>query len=79
MNWKNRIIVDPDVLDGKPIIIGTRISVELILERVADGWTTEDILSAYPHLSRDDVLVALSFAAELFREEKSIAAGKVAV
>jgi len=79
MNWKNRIIVDPDVLVGKSIIKGTRISVELILDRVADGWTTEDILSAYPHLSRDDVLVALSFAAELFREEKSIAAGKVAV
>ncbi|MDD1612205.1 MAG: DUF433 domain-containing protein [Methylococcaceae bacterium] len=79
MNWKNRITVDPDVLVGKPIIKGTRISVELILDRVADSWTTEDILSAYPHLTREDVLAALSFAAELFREEKFIAVGKIAV
>ncbi|MEC4747659.1 DUF433 domain-containing protein [Methylomicrobium sp. Wu6] len=79
MNWKYRITVDPDVLAGKFIIKGTRISVELIFDRVADGWTTEDILSAYPHLSRDDVLVALSFAAEYFGRKKTIAAGKVAV
>jgi uncharacterized protein (DUF433 family) len=79
MNWKNHITVDPDILVGKPIIKGTRISVELILDRVADGWTTEDILSAYPHLTREDVLAALSFAAELFREEKFIAVGKLAL
>jgi uncharacterized protein (DUF433 family) len=56
MNWKTRITVDPDVLSGKPIIRGTRISVELILDRIANGWVTEDILAAYPHLSPEDVL-----------------------
>lgn len=77
MNWKDRIVVDPDILVGKPIIKGTRISVELILDRVADGWSVEDILKAYPHLAREDVLAALSFASELFKEEKFIAIGKV--
>lgn len=77
MNWKQRIVVDPEILVGKPIIKGTRISVELILDRVADGWTMEDILESYPHITRDDVLAALSFAAELFKEETFIAVGKV--
>ncbi|MGJ0514957.1 MAG: DUF433 domain-containing protein [Methylomicrobium sp.] len=52
MNRKNRFTVHPEDIVGKPIIKGTRISVELILDRVADAWVTEDILSAYPHLSR---------------------------
>jgi uncharacterized protein (DUF433 family) len=77
MNWKDRIVVDPDILVGKPIIKGTRISVELIMDRTADGWSMDDILKAYPHLSREDVLAALSFAAELFREEKFVAIGKI--
>lgn len=59
------------------MIKGTRISVELILDRMADGWTMEDILAAYPHISRDDVLAALSFAAELYKEETFAAVGKV--
>lgn len=62
MNWKDRIEVNPAVLVGKPIIKGTRISVELILDRVADGWTMEDLLASYPHVSREDVFAALSFA-----------------
>lgn len=77
MNWKERIEVDPAVLVGKPIIKGTRISVELILDRLADGWTMEDMLVSYPHVSREDVLAALSFASELFKEETFVAVGKV--
>jgi uncharacterized protein (DUF433 family) len=77
MNWQERITVDPEILVGKPIIKGTRISVELILDRVADGWSIDDMLSSYPHLTRDDVLAALSFAAEIFREEKFVAVGKL--
>ena len=77
MNWKDRITVDPAILVGKPIIKGTRISVELILDRVADGWTMEDLLASYPHITRADVLAALSFAAEIFREERFVAVGKV--
>jgi len=77
MNWKDRIEVNPAVLVGKPIIKGTRISVELILDRLADGWTMEDVLASYPHISREDVLAALGFASELFKEETFVAVGKV--
>ena len=77
MDWKDRIEVNPAVLVGKPIIKGTRISVELILDRVADGWTMEDVLTAYPNIKRDDVLAALRFAAEIFREDRFVAIGKV--
>ena len=77
MNWKDHIEVNPEVLVGKPIIKGTRISVELILDRMADGWSMEDVLSSYPHISREDVLAALSFASELFKEETFVAVGKV--
>ena len=77
MNWKDRIEVNPEVLVGKPIIKGSRISVELILDRLADGWSMEDVLSSYPHISKEDVLAALSFASELFKEETFVAVGKV--
>lgn len=77
-DWKDRIVVDPDILVGKPTIKGTRISVELILDRLSDGWTMEDILASYPNLTREDVLSALSFAAELFKEETFVAVNKVA-
>jgi uncharacterized protein (DUF433 family) len=77
-DWKNRIVVDPDILVGKPTVKGTRISVELILDRLSDGWSMEDILSSYPTLTREDVLAALSFAAELFKEETFVAINKVA-
>ena len=53
MNWKDHIVVNPDVLIGKPIIKGTRISVELLLDRFADGWSYDEILEAYPHLTRE--------------------------
>lgn len=77
VEWNERITVDPDILVGKPIIKGTRISVELILDRLADGWSMDDILASYPHISREDVLAAITFAAELFKEETFIAIGKV--
>ena len=77
-DWKTRIVVDPDILVGKPTVKGTRISVELILDRLSDGWTMEDMLSSYPTLTREDVLAALTFAAELFKEETFVAINKVA-
>lgn len=77
MNWQDRITVDPKILVGKPIITGTRIAVEMILDRVADGWAIDEVLAAYPHITRLDVLAALSFAAEVFKEEKFVAIEKV--
>jgi uncharacterized protein (DUF433 family) len=77
-NWKQHIVVDPEILAGKPVIKGTRISVELVLDRTADGWSLEDILRSYPQLTREDVLAAHSFAAEIFKEETFVAIGKLA-
>ena len=76
MEWKEHIVVNPDILVGKPIIKGTRISVELLLDRFADGWSYDDILEAYPHLTREQVQAAVAFAAELFKEDRYIAIAK---
>jgi len=76
MDWQDYIEVRPEVLVGKPVIKGTRISVELILDRFADGWTMEDVLDAYPHLTRDQVLAALRFVAEIYKEDEFAAIGK---
>lgn len=59
-----RIQVDPAVLLGKPVIRGTRVPVDLLLRRLAEGATEEDLLAAYPHLERDDIRAALAFAAD---------------
>ena len=76
MDWRDRIISDPNILVGKPTVKGTRTSVELILGWLANGWSFEDIVTAYPHVARDDILAALAFAAELMREDEYIAIHK---
>jgi len=75
-DWKRHITIEPDILVGKPIIKGTRISVELIMDRLADGWTMEQILEAYPRVTRDGVLAAIAFVTEVFREEDYVAIQK---
>ena len=64
-----RIIIDPKIMGGKPVIKGTRIPVYFILELIANGWTIDDILEEYPHLTREDVLAAVRCAARVLREE----------
>lgn len=78
IDWHGRIVSDPDVLGGKPCVKGTRISVELILGWLAADWSFEQLLEAYPHISREDVLAALAFSAEMLRDEKYLAAHKAA-
>lgn len=68
--WKERITVDPKVLAGKPIIKGTRIAVEFILDLLANDWTIEKILKNYPQLKREDITAALKYATEILTEEK---------
>lgn len=70
MGWHDRIISNPDILVGKPSIKGTRISVELVLDRLANGWTFEDVLASYPHITREDVMACLAFAASVVGEER---------
>ncbi len=78
MDWRERIVSNPDILVGKPSVKGTRISVELILGWLANGWSHEMILDSYPHLVHDDILAALAFAAEMLREESYVAIDKAA-
>lgn len=76
MDWRDRITSNPEILVGKPVIKGTRISVELILGWLANGWSFDKIIEAYPHISREDILAALAFAAEMMHEEQYIARHK---
>lgn len=62
------IITDPAILGGKPVIAGTRIGVDLILEKLSDGASIEDILVDYPHLTRAQVVAALAYAVRLVRQ-----------
>jgi len=70
MNWQDRIVIDPEILVGKPIIKGTRIAVEFILELLANDWTDTQILENYPQLTHEDILAALQYTTELLKEEK---------
>jgi len=64
-----RVISDPRILMGKPVISGTRITVELILERLASGETIEQLLVAYPHLTKESIYAAIDFASQAIRAD----------
>lgn len=55
MDWKNHIVANDDVLIGKPTIKGTRLSIEFIIDRLASGWTEEDLLKNYPRLTKENL------------------------
>lgn len=65
-----RIILDPGILVGKPVIRGTRLSVEFVVGLSADGWTEAEILADYPGLARKDILACLAYAREALGAEK---------
>jgi uncharacterized protein (DUF433 family) len=69
VNWNLHIESDPGKLFGKPTIINTRISVDLILEKLAAGDSVEDLLVAYPKLTKDDIIACLLFAADSIKNE----------
>ena len=74
MDYKERITTDSKIMLGKPIIKGTRITVELILRKLSQGMTIEELLEGYPHLTRDDILAALSYTADVISKEEVIEA-----
>ena len=73
MNWRDHIHSVPGILGGKPVVKGTRISVELILEYLAEGAPVSEILTAYPHIKEADVLAAIAFTHDLLVKEASAA------
>ncbi|OIO93801.1 MAG: antitoxin [Anaerolineae bacterium CG2_30_64_16] len=70
MDWHERIVVDPGVLVGKPVIKGTRLAVEFIVNLLAQGWSEREILKNYPGLTREDIRASLSYASATLHEEK---------
>ena len=70
MDITQHIELNPKVMMGKPVIKGTRITVELILEKLSAGETEEDILKSHPHINKEDIKAALAFAAQSLKGEK---------
>ena len=70
MDWRERITVDARILVGKPVVTGTRIAVELVVDLLAAGWTTEQVLDNYPTLTAEDVRACLAYASDLLHSEK---------
>lgn len=64
------VVVDLAILPGKPIVRGTRLSVEFVVGLLADGWSEADVLRNYPNLSHEDVVACLRYAADVLRAEK---------
>lgn len=73
VEYKKRITTDPNIMLGKLIIKGARITVELILRKFLEGITIEELLKAYPHLTREDILAALSYYADVISYDELIA------
>ncbi len=69
MNWQNYITSDPNIMFGKPVIKGTRVPVDLILEKMGNGETIDYLLTAYPRVSHEALLACLLFAAESVKNE----------
>ena len=65
MNWRKRIVIDPQIQHGKPCIKGTRVPISVIVGSIAEGHTPERIIESWPQLTAEDIKAALKFAAEV--------------
>jgi uncharacterized protein (DUF433 family) len=70
VSWREHIVIDPKVLVGKPVIKGTRIAVELIIDLLARGYSQEQIVEQYDHVTAEDIQACLSYASETLRSER---------
>ena len=70
MDWQAHIIVDPEVLVGKPVIKGTRLSVEFIIDLLAQGWLEADLIKNYSGITQEDIKACLSYASNALKTEK---------
>ena len=74
--YRERIVINPEILGGKPLIKGTRLSVEFILELLASGMTQAEILEDYPHITEEDLRAVLEYAAHALKNDIYIPLGK---
>ena len=70
MEWKERIVIDPGILVGKPVVRGTRLAVEFIVDLLAQGWSEAQILENYPGLTPEDIRACLAYASAVLKSEK---------
>jgi uncharacterized protein (DUF433 family) len=70
MNWEDRIVLDEEILAGKPTVKGTRLAVEFIIDALAQGWTEADILDNYPGLTPQDIRACLVYASRILQAER---------
>jgi len=70
VNWEDRIEINPAVLTGKPIVKGTRLAVEFIIDLLANGWSEGQILENYPGLTPEDIRACLAYASARLHAEK---------
>jgi len=68
MDWRERIVSDPLTMVGKPVVRGTRLTVEHLIEQLANGWSETDLLEAYPGLGREDLQACYAYVAETLRD-----------
>jgi len=68
-NFLERIIIDPEIMAGKPVIRGTRIPVDLLIKLVAQGLSLEEIIKDYPHITKEDIQAALLYGSEVVANE----------
>jgi len=73
MNWQEHITADPSVLVGEPVIKGTRLAVEFILELIAEGWSEADMFRNYPGLTREQMLACVAYAKDRLSDERLLA------
>lgn len=73
--WRDHIVSDPEILFGKLVVKGTRIPVELVLEKLAIGNSFQELLTAYPRLTQQDILACLAYASDSAKHEKTLAIG----
>lgn len=69
-DWRERITVDPAILVGKPVVRGTRLAVEFILDLVAGGWSFDEVLANYPGLTVEDIRACVAYAKDVLAEER---------
>ncbi len=68
--WKDRVVLDPGVLVGKPVVKGTRLAVDFIVGLLAEGWTEADVLRNYPGLTLEDIRACLAYATAVLEAER---------
>lgn len=78
MGQEDRIVINPDVLVGKPVVRGTRLAVEFIIDLFAQGWSERDVLQNYPGLTKEDIQACFAYASRALKAERVYPLGRAA-